>query len=71
MELSHYAIDSNGVLVYHSFVSHNNYIVWGVGRYGLLHGVGAYLTRDNKSFIINPISLMDIEAYYKGFDKFL
>lgn len=75
--MSNYAVDVDGRLVYTTTRNDkiNNYIVWGIGENGLLHGVGAFLSRENfklKGFhfaVINEPTYKEIEDYYKNLDK--
>lgn len=69
-ELTRYAIDETGKLAY---IGYNNraYYIWGIGDYGLLHGVGSFLKRETlpfNPFIIYEPSFDEIENYYKNLD---
>lgn len=75
--MSNYAVDVDGKLVYTTTRGEitNNYIVWGIGENGFLHGVGAYLSRldyNIKGFdfiMINKPTYDEIDNYYKKLDK--
>ena len=69
MELSKYAINSEGRLVY---VGHLDltYTVWGIGEYGLCHGAGAYLKRTKDQIVINEPTYQEMERHFDNLDKF-
>lgn len=69
METTKYAIDIEGRLVY---VGHEEktYSVWGIGQYGLCHGVGAYLKRTQDQIVINEPTYQEMERYFDNLDEF-
>lgn len=73
-DMSTYAVDVNGRLVYSSTYKGqtNNYIVWGIGENGFIHGVGSYLSRLDRGYdfiMINKPTYDEIDNYYKKLDK--
>lgn len=80
MELSEYAINDEGSLVYIPKYSQTDsprtYKVWGIGEWGLIHGVGAYINREqyyrkgHKIHIIDVPSYYDYIKYYNNLNKF-
>lgn len=72
-----YAVDQNGRLVMTTTRGGktNNYIVWGIGQNGLMHGVGAFLNRETyksqgiEFSVINEPTFQEIEDYYKSLDR--
>ena len=69
MELTQYAIDSEGKLVYVG-VKGKTYTVWGIGEYGLCHGVGAFFKRTSAQILINKPDYNEIQRYYDNLDEF-
>ena len=69
MNNTKYAIDGRGKLVYLG-TNDTTYTVWGIGEYGLLHGVGFYQKREDcKRFVFDKPDYLEIERYYDNLDK--
>lgn len=67
---SNYIVDGDGVLKYAG--TSTEHTVWGVGKYGMLHGAGAYLKRETLGvdyFTFNESPYNEIERYYVLLDK--
>jgi len=73
MELSDYAVNKDGRLV-KTFKTLEDKLVWGVGEYGLLHGVGSYLSLGIKPskgdfhILVKPTE-DDINKYYEDLNR--
>lgn len=79
MELSEYAINDKGDLVYippfRQDKSPRTYMVWGISKWGFVHGVGSYINRhtyheDCVIHQINSPSYEEIVKYYEDLNRF-